>query len=324
MSDYQALLAKVVEDPASDAARLACAEVLQASDPARAELIRVQVALPGRMDPARRLDLKRRERALMDSHGRGWFKPLLAASVQEPSYRRGFIEELTLPEESLATHGADLFAREPVSRLTVGTRDGAGLALALEQPWFSQVRWLRLRGAGVDAATRALASATRVGRLPSLVLVGAGDLSVAELASSRALTALRSVSLSSSHLSDASMGLLAKAELPWERLYLSGSGLSDEGVALLAKAKGLGALQWLALNRNEIGDDAAVALAKSKGLASLERLELSRTEVSEEGALAFRSTKALPKLRRLELLDIGFDPDVMAPLVKRLGQGLLF
>ncbi|QSQ14103.1 hypothetical protein [Myxococcus landrumensis] len=324
MSDYQALLSKVVEDPASDAARLACAEALEASDPARAELIRVQLALPGRMDPARRLSLQHRERALMNSHARSWFKPLYAASVFEPRYHRGFIEEVKLPEARLATHGSDLFAREPISRLKVGTSDGKGLALAVEQPWFSQVRWLRLEGEGTDAAMQVLASATRAGRLDSLVLTGAGDASVRELVSSQALPALRSVSLSSCALTDASMEVLAKATLPWERLYLSGSGLSDEGVAVLAKAKGLGALQWLTLNRNEIGDDAAVALAKSKGLVGLERLELSRTEVSEEGALAFRSAKALPKLRRLELLDIGFDADVLAPLIKRLGQGLLF
>ncbi|WP_338864742.1 hypothetical protein [Myxococcus stipitatus] len=324
MSDYQALLAKVVEDPASDAARLACAEALQATEPARAELIRVQLALRGRMDPARRLALQRRERALMDAHGRGWFKPLLAANVREPSFHRGFIEELTLPEDRLASHGAALFEREPISRLTVGTRDGTGLALALEQPWFSQVRWLRLRGPGGDAATRVLASSTRAGRLESLVLTGAGDAAVRELVSSQTLTRLRSVSLSSCQLTDASAEMLAKAVLPWERLYLSGSGLTDEGVVVLAGAKGLGSLQWLTLNRNEIGDEAAEALAKSKGFANLERLELSRTEVSEEGALAFRSAKALPKLRRLELLDIGFDRDALGPLNKRLGAGLRY
>ncbi|MFY1827705.1 TIGR02996 domain-containing protein [Myxococcus fulvus] len=324
MSDFDTLLAKLVQAPDDDAVRLACADALQAVDPARAEFIRVQLALPGRMDPARRRSLQLRQRALLDEHGAAWLKPLRDARVHEPTYHRGFIEELDLAEDKLAQHGHDLFAREPVSRLCVATRDGKGLGLAAEQPWFSQVRWLRLQGPGVDAAVRALVSAPRTERLSGLVLTGATDASLRALTEKPVLPALRSVSFSSGALSDEGAAVLAKATVPWERLYLSGSGLSDEGVATLARAKGLDALQWLALNRNDLSDEAAVALSKSKGLPRLERLELSRNEVTEEGALAFRSPKSLPSLRRLELLDIGLDPDELAPLIKRLGTGLRF
>ncbi|AKF84828.1 hypothetical protein MFUL124B02_05080 [Myxococcus fulvus 124B02] len=324
MSDFDTLLAKMVQAPDDDAVRLACADALQAVDPARAEFIRVQLALPGRMDPARRRSLQLRQRALLDEHGVAWLKPLRDARVHEPTYHRGFIEELNLAEDKLAEHGHALFAREPVSRLCVAVRDGVGLRLAAEQPWFSQVRWLRLTGSGVDAAVRALVSAPRTERLSGLVLAGATDASLRALTEKPVLPALRSVSFSSSALSDEGAAVLAKATVPWERLYLSGSGLSDEGVATLARAKGLEALQWLALNRNDLSDEAAVALSKSKGLPRLERLELSRNEVTEEGALAFRSPKALPSLRRLELLDIGLDPDELAPLIKRLGPGLRF
>ncbi|NVJ28587.1 MULTISPECIES: TIGR02996 domain-containing protein [Myxococcus] len=322
MSHFEALLAKVVEDPANDAPRLACAEALQSVDAARAEFIRVQLALPGRMDPARRRSLHLRARELMDAHGRDWLKPLRDAKVHEPRYHRGFIEELNLAEDKLAKHGPELFALEPVSRLCVDTRDGKGLERAAEQPWFSQVHWLRLEGSGVDAATKALASSPRAGHLTGLVLSGATDAAVRALVESNVLPKLRSVSFSSGALTNASAGLLSKATLPWGRLYLSGSGLSDEGVETLAGAKGLGALQWLTLNRNELSDEAAEALAKSKGLTGLERLELSKNDLSEEGALAFRTAKALPKLRRLELLEMGLDRDELGPLVKRLGAGL--
>ncbi|NTX56478.1 TIGR02996 domain-containing protein [Myxococcus sp. CA039A] len=322
MSDLDALLAKVVADPTNDAPRLACADALQTVDAARAEFIRVQLALPGRMDPARRRSLQSRVRELMDANGRAWLKPLRDAKVHEPRYHRGFIEELSLAEDRLAKHGPELFALEPVSRLCVDTRDGKGLEHAAEQPWFSQVRWLRLEGSGVDAATKALAASPRAGNLSGLVLAGAKDTAVRALVESKALPALRSVSFSSGALTDTSAEVLAKATLVWERLYLSGSGLSDEGVATLAGAKGLGALQWLTLNRNELSDEAAEALAKSKGLTGLERLELSQNDLSEEGALAFRTAKALPKLRRLELMEMGLDRDELGPLVKRLGAGL--
>ncbi|MCP3103699.1 hypothetical protein LZ198_32935 [Myxococcus sp. K15C18031901] len=322
MSDLNALRLEVATHAGEDGPRRAYAEALRGVDDARAEFIQVQLDLRGRMDPARRRALQRRERELLVANAHAWLQPLQRAQVREPTLRRGFVDEMSLPEDALAKHGSDLFAREPVYRLEVRTRNGQGLATAVTQPWFSQVRWLRVEGDGVDAATRALASAPHARHLDALVLTGATDAAVDALTRATALTALRSVSLSSCQLTGEGMETLAKATLPWTRLYLSGSGLTDEDVATLAGAKGLGALTLLALNRSDLGDEAAEALAKSRGLGALERLELSRNELSEEGALAFRSVKALPRLRRLELLEMGLDFSELGPLQKRLGDGL--
>jgi len=322
MSDLKALLTEVATHADDDRPRWAYAEALRGVDDARAELIQVQLSLRERMDPARRRSLQRREQALLRDHVRAWFRPLLEASVREPRLRRGFVDELSLPEDALAKHGHALFTLEPVSRLKVRTRDGQGLAQALHQPWFAQVRSLRVEGAGVEVAVRALMTSPHAGRLDSLVLSGATDEAVLALTERPTPPALRSVSLSSCQLSDESATLLAKATLPWTRLYLSGAGLSDEGVATLAGARGLGALECLALNRSDLGDEAAQALARSKGLGALERLELSMNELSKEGALAFRSAKALPRLRRLELLGMGLDVADLGPVHKRLGDGL--
>jgi uncharacterized protein (TIGR02996 family) len=322
MSTYESLLARICAEPANDEPRRVCSDFLRDTDEARAELIQAQLALSGRMDPARRMNLQRTGAALLSEHGGRWLKPLEQAHAFGARLTRGFVEEVRLSEEHLAKHGAALFAREPLHRLTVGTRDGQGLAFAAAQPWFERVRYLRLEGGDVEPAARALASASHAGKLVGLALVGAEDESVHALAASTALAGLRSLSVTGGALSDDAAGALAKGTLALERLYLSGTGLSDEGAQALARAKGLASLQLLALNRNAISDEGAQALAGSKTLTVLERLELSRNELSEEGALAFRSPRALPKLRRLELRDMGLGPRELEPVRKRLGAGL--
>lgn len=322
MSTYEELLERIAADPGNDEPRLVCADLLSDSDAARAELIHAQVALGGRVDPARRRELQRKVDALLAAHAARWRKALDEAKAQDVRFTRGFVEEATLAEDALAQHGPALFSREPLQRLRVQAKNGKGLAQAAAQPGFTRVRQLRLTGGGVDAAVKALATAPHAGRLEGLLLSGASDAAVQALAGSEALPGLRSLSLGSSELSDETAAALGKGKLALERLYLSGTGLSDEGAGALAKGKALATLRHLALNRNSLSDEGAEALAKSKALAALERLELSKNELSEEGALAFRSAKALPKLRRLELQDMGLSSRELEPLRKRLGPGL--
>lgn len=322
MSTYEALLERIAAEPSSNEARLVCADMIAATDAERAELVHAQVALGERVNPARRKALKQRVEQLLRTHGATWLKPLKEAQANEPLFQRGFVEELDISEENLAKHGQALYAREPLYRLSVTTRDGLGLALAAGQPWFSRVRRLRLAGKALDSALKALALSPQVAKLEGLTLEGAGARALQALAEAKALTGLRSLNLSSTELSDDDAEVLAQGTLPLERLYLSGTGLSDEGAQALARAKGLATLKLLALNRNTLSDEGAQALAKSKTLTALERLELSRNELSEEGALAFRSAKALPALRHLELLGMELDEGELGPLIKRLGAGL--
>jgi uncharacterized protein (TIGR02996 family) len=322
MSTYEELLEHIAAEPANDEPRLVCADLLTDSDPARAELIHAQVALGGRVDPARRKELQRKVDALLAANAARWRKPLDEAKAADVRFTRGFVEEAALNEESLAKHGAALFAREPLHRLRVVAHHGRALAQAAAQPWFSRVRQLSFIAGAVDTAVKVLAAAPHAGKLRGLLLSGASDAAVLALAGSEALPGLRSLSLGSSELSDEAAAALGTGKLALERLYLSGTGLSDEGAAGLAEGKALASLRLLALNRNSISDEGAEALAKSKALTALERLELSKNELSEEGALAFRSPKALPKLRRLELRGMGLGLRELEPLRKRLGPGL--
>jgi uncharacterized protein (TIGR02996 family) len=320
MNTSTELLARVAADPASNEVRLACAEALSATDAPRAELIRAQVALTGKLDPARRRTLTLRVEALLQEHGRAWTEPLKEMGATQWRFTRGFIEELWIPEARLAKHGAELLAREPLRRLWLETHDGKGVAQAGAQPWFERFRWLHLTGDGVDAGAQALAGAPHAGHLETLLMSSAGSEGGRAVAGSTALSGLRALSASIQDEKDAQA--LASGKLALKRLFLSGASVGDEGAEVLAKGKALGALEVLALNRNEISDEGAQALAKSKALASLERLELSGNELSEEGALAFRSPKALPRLRRLELEEMGLSTRQLEPLRKRLGAGL--
>ena len=63
MSTYQELVARIAAEPAGNEARLVCADVLCGTDDARVELIHAQIALCGRLDPARRLSLTKRVQA---------------------------------------------------------------------------------------------------------------------------------------------------------------------------------------------------------------------------------------------------------------------
>lgn len=314
------LLAAVAADPKDDAPRLALADWYREHGSPRGAFIRAQLALTGHLNPADRLALRRKAESLLTEHWEEWMAPLkkLGATGE---FHRGFVEELALSEKDLARNGEALFAREPVTRLRLEVKDGKGLAQAVMQPWFSQVRWLKLMGA-VDAAA-VLASAPYAGHLETLLLSGEGTEGLSELVTHGAFPALRALSLTGMSLDARSIEPFAETRLSLTRLYLSQTGLLDEQISVLAEARPLRTLEWLALNRNEeLLDEGAEALASSKVLVNLQRLELAGTGVSAEGALAFRRAKALPALRHLDLSQLYLDPDEVEPLRKRLGKGL--
>jgi uncharacterized protein (TIGR02996 family) len=325
MSAPRELLARVAAHPDALEARLACAEALREHDAPRAELIRAQVALTERgMDPARRLTLRKRMDALLREHGKLWRGRLEALGASGFELTRGFVEEVSLSEQSLAEHGETLLALEPIYRVRLEVRDGKGLEKAAAQPWFEQLRWLKLTSEkDTDEAARALASAAHAGRLEGLVLPNVDPEGVAALAQSAVLTGLRSLSLTGNDgFGDEFAEALAECRFSLERLYLSGTGISEEGLAVLAGTERFAPLELLALNRNGLTDEAAEVLAGSEVLVNLQRLELVRNELSEEGALAFRSKKALPKLRLLDLRDMALSARQLDPLLKRLGWGV--
>jgi uncharacterized protein (TIGR02996 family) len=316
------LLAKIVASPDDAAPRLACAEWLeQQGAKARAELVRAQLALRTRLNPAQRLTLEKRVRELMQQHQKEWAAELPGVNGAELHYSRGFIHELTLTEKKLAEHGEELLAREPVFRLRIELQDGKGLGKVAEQPWFEQVRWLKLTGRA-DAGAKALAAGSRVGHLAALLMPWATLEAVSEVAGSKKLTGLRMLSLTgSSDLDGEAVAVLAESRLTLESLFLTAITL-EEGISNYVEGTSFQSLKWLALNQNGLVDTDARALAGSESLQNLERLELARNDFTEHGALAFLSPKVMPQLKQLDLSRMYYDTKKLAPLRQRFGRGL--
>jgi|GEM_PF-2034441 len=316
---------RIRAEPKAPEHRLAYAEWLEKhGEASRAEFIRAEWALrTAALNPQQRLTLKKRVPQLLEAHAKEWAVRLPGMSSGDLHYRRGFIEELVLPEKQLAEHGEALFAREPVHKLRVWVQDGKGLGSAAEQPWFAQVRWLKLMGK-VDAGAKALSAAAHAGKLDSLLIPGAGKQGISAVLNSERLGGLRTLSLtgSSVQLEDEAFQVFSEGRLQLERLLLSQCLQLSEGLAPLAEAEWLRPLKWLALNRNELSDEDVETLAKSKVLENLEWLELAHNELSPEGVRVLAASKALPRLKHLDVSEMWWDKSELGPLQKRFRSGL--
>lgn len=94
-------LRAVLDHPDDDAARLAYAEWIGTSDPARADLIRRQL----KGDAAG---------SLLQEHGPRWSEEFAPWGARDIVYRRGFAEAMSLTGRSLISLGATLFDRTPL------------------------------------------------------------------------------------------------------------------------------------------------------------------------------------------------------------------
>jgi len=116
---FDTLMAEVLRTPREDAPRLRLADWLSARGDPRGEFIRVQLEL-ARLDPtAEEMDrFARRERELLARHEMDWVRPL-DGWLLGWTFRRGFIEEVTLNAEDLLSHAAELLAAAPVDSLRI-------------------------------------------------------------------------------------------------------------------------------------------------------------------------------------------------------------
>lgn len=326
MKPDPALLEGIVAQPKALEPRLALAEWYEKHGAApRAELIRADVELRTRINPARRKALEKRTRELIAKHGDAWRAALPALKGIRPDLTRGIVEQVELSEKALAEHGEELLSHEPVHHLSLEVKDGKGLEKAASQPWFERLCWLKVREEG-DKVARALAQAPHAGRLHTLMLRGMSKKGLSTLLGSESLSGVRVLSLthgsSGERLGNEELEAFAEGRLQLERLLMSACMELEEPLTPLVEAEWLRPLKVLALNRNELTEEDAEVLAKSKVLENLEELELAGTDISAEGLLAFRSAKALPRLKRLDLRGMWFDREEIAPLRKRFGSGL--
>src|SRR5947209_3064555 len=121
MAEEEGLLEAIAEQPGDDGQRLVCADWLEDHDePARAEFVRLQVAL-ARLDEddPRRQALLTRERGLLLDHERDWTLGLrhLADGWR---FHRGFVDEVLVDRSLNPEQFAELFRWPFVRRLVAG------------------------------------------------------------------------------------------------------------------------------------------------------------------------------------------------------------
>jgi uncharacterized protein (TIGR02996 family) len=273
MTHEDAFLLDILEHPDDDTPRRVFADwLLDLDDPvkaARGEFIHAQLDL-ARLPTGspRRADLARREKQLLDAHGREWgsLYPRLGCSCWE--YRRGFVEGVGLPASAFLGHAAALFRAGPVRELKLYGGDAVMPELAA-CPWLARLRTLDLERNDLgDADVEALALSPHLGGLTTLLLW-------------------------SNRIGDAGLAALAAAAPPrLERLDLSDNTVGDAGAVALAGSPLLGRLRLLDLTGNRVADAGALALAGSPHAAGLGRLDLAKNPVGASGQAALRERYA--------------------------------
>jgi len=267
LQEEEPFLHAIADAPDDDLPRLIFADWLEERGDPRAEFIRVQcelARLPA--DDAHRRSLATRERQLLRQHYRNWTGPLLmrvghGLEYGEPTYERGFIEEIRITAEDFLAHAPALFARAPLQRVHLSTAGGYVPQLA-DCPYLARLTalafsWDRIGGKRL----RSLLASPYLARLKCLRLetCGIGDDGAEALAAAPALAGLTQLDLSTQE-APARPGNSSRM-----------NQIGDAGASLLVQSPHLGRLESLDLRGNPIGAAGQTALRKRWG----QRVQLS-------------------------------------------------
>jgi uncharacterized protein (TIGR02996 family) len=202
MATEAELLQAVLADPDSDEPRRVYMEWAAARGDARADLIRVQLELA---DALRRnagveewAPFSKAARAYLEIHGALWRQPLepLGELIASPTFRRGFVEQVTMDADAFAREAPRVYALAPVRHLRLtGAARAPG---ALASPHLARIVSLDLSATGIDdAVIEALARSPHARKLTWLDISKnkLGRASVDAIAASPHLRALRFVNL---------------------------------------------------------------------------------------------------------------------------------
>jgi uncharacterized protein (TIGR02996 family) len=269
MTHEDAFLQDILENREDDTPRRIFADWLldhpDRVQAARGEFIHIQCDIARQPpDAGRPAHLVRRERQLLEEHGREWGSLFQRLGCLCWEYRRGFVEGVGVPASAFLSHGAALFRAAPIRDLKL--YDAAGVIARL-------------------------ATSPALGRAEILDLEKneLGDGEAEALAASPYLHRLRALLLWSNRVGGEGAVALARADLPnLERLDLSHNAVGDEGAAALAGAELVGRLRLLDLTANQVTDAGALALAASPHAAGLGWLDLTKNPIGAAGQSALR------------------------------------
>ncbi|HKB34812.1 MAG TPA: TIGR02996 domain-containing protein, partial [Gemmataceae bacterium] len=114
MSQDEGFLQAIIEEPDDVGLRLIFADWLDERGDPRGEFIRVQCLLEEiEEDDPRRVELKTRERELLAAHEREWLGEL-DGRVSKWTFRRGFVEHVSVHAPLFVTEAEKLFRQTPL------------------------------------------------------------------------------------------------------------------------------------------------------------------------------------------------------------------
>lgn len=238
MTEHDAFLRAICDNPADDTARLVFADWLaDHGDPDRGDFIRIEVEL-ARRDPEdeaaerRRPVLFARHAALLKANRQRWTEPFVPAA-SDVRFSRGFVTELEAPIGDFLRHGAEWLALTPLARVRFTSWGGVWNPLTqslttnaetlFASPLLSRLEGVVLERTGLSAAeVEVLARHPNLGRLRELVL---------------------------RHNRLGSAGAVVLAGMPQlaglDELDLVGNGITDPGARAVAQSPHLGNLKEL-------------------------------------------------------------------------------
>lgn len=322
MSPEEGLLRAICAEPDDDGLRLIYADWLEErgapTDLARSALIRVQVALASMAeDDPQRPEYESRARNLLAAHEESWVAPFRRFQPEAWLFRRGFLEDMTLPDEVFLREAQNLFESTPLSSVRLLPAQGSIYDLA-NFPLLARLRGLDLAGwhLGGDGLL-VLLSSPHLPRLRSLGLAENSlvvrEAGMVEYEPPPQLAELSALDLSSNTVDDEGMETLARMPALASLASLSVRQRPDtayydrihaSGAAALADSPYLTRLADLDLADNAIGDAGLRSLVGSSHLAHLRRLDVSHNGIGEIGEAGLEALASSPYLSGLSVLKL--------------------
>jgi uncharacterized protein (TIGR02996 family) len=306
------LLATVVNNPREDAPRLAYADAIEPTDPARANLIRSQIALarPRVLDRLERQRLVKKIARLTKEHGTRWVAelPSLPGVSWPEAFDRGFVAFCTVTDgKTFRRQAGAIFPVAPIEGLSVSKGlDDAEAARFAECPFLAQLRTLGCwNGSLTDAGACALAASPHWHRLRTLDLTQnkIGSDGLRALAHSTTLPSLTGLHVYGNKIDDSGIIDLATSPLAarLRRLNVGGSSATVAAARALAESPTLARLVSLDIDNSSIGDAGLMYLAHSPHLARLREIYLRHTGIGDAGVAVLLRSPLAPHLRILDI-----------------------